>query len=92
MMARKNSKVAALAAGGALIALNWAGAAHADPAPPTPAATTVDPGSAGGLPPGNDTAGVQLPGGENYSVTVPPDQPMTDNDVEDNELLVIVDW
>jgi hypothetical protein len=34
MMARKNWTVAKLAAGGALLALNWAGAAHADPAPP----------------------------------------------------------
>jgi hypothetical protein len=35
MMARKNWAVAPLVvAGGVLIALNWAAAAHADPAPP----------------------------------------------------------
>jgi hypothetical protein len=93
MMARKNWNVTLVAAAGALIALNWASAAHADPAPP-PAPVTIDPGSVGasGLPSGNDTAVAQLPGGESYSVSLAPDQPMTDNDVDDDEMLVVVDW
>jgi hypothetical protein len=78
----------------ALALINWAAPAHADPAPvpPAPAPVTIDPGNAGPLPPGNDTASAQLPGGESYSVSLAPDPPMTDNDVDDNEMLVIVDW
>ena len=90
----KLAKIGSVAVLVAVALINWAGTAHADPAapPPPPAPVTVDPGSAGALPPGNDTAVAQLPGGENYSVSLAPDPPMTDNDVDDNEMLVIVDW
>jgi hypothetical protein len=39
MMARKDWTVALVAAGGTLIALNWAAVAYADPAPPPTPAT-----------------------------------------------------
>jgi hypothetical protein len=85
----------------ALALINWAATAHADPAAPPPPAPVAAPAPPGmipavhppdGIPPGNDTAVAQLPGGESYSVSLAPDPPMTDNDVDDNEMLVIVDW
>jgi hypothetical protein len=80
----KSWTVAAVAVLVALI--NWAGVAHADPAPPPDPATAAP---AGPLP---DTANMQLPNGEKYSVSLQPDPPPTDNDVENDEALVIVDW
>jgi hypothetical protein len=80
----------------ALLIAPVAPAAHADPAPPTPTPVVTDPGNAGAMtpaivpdnPPG-DTYTEVGPDGTKYTVSLAPDAPTTQEDVDDDVLILI---